>query len=563
MKSFFGRLFAFVAVVGGFGSEGAGCNIGGRNIGLALSLPRDLIEGTTWFEVGAYKGATCAAIVPMLPNGVPEGETARVAFRRTDPSPRFGDIPGGNYAFAAVARDDNCGIIASGCVENDIDSVTTVSIDLTGSTAPTGTCPKGASCQAAKCVPAIDNSDPSIGAGCSLELLGTGPLATPLGGTGTLLSAPVIFATAAGSFIIGYREIDPNGAGARIMILPIDSAGGVTEAQKVVLADPCASSDQTDGVGVVINGESAMMALTKAPCAGKPPELQLLNFTSELAIGKFIVTQPGDDATLAVSLGAARSAATRPGGSLVVYTDGKTARVANMAPEDGIVPPIGTFGGRGRGITDAWIAANDKVLALLALSSEDAPTGDAGTDGGGARPDETTARLRLQLLPSDTDISKLAAEDANPITFPGNWGSIAASQNRVIVISDGTGPGQSVTYRAFDLGNSEPSTNGFSVEGVGKVTSGDVAIVGNRAYFASLKPRGVALHVFGNATTRLTPIASALLAHETRISAMSTVRDGRVAVAATPARVAVAWTTAKVLDFNDPTGGYAVFGCTE
>jgi hypothetical protein len=43
---------------------------------------------------------------------------------------------------------------------------------------------------------------------------------------------------------------------------------------------------------------------------------------------------------------------------------------------------------------------------------------------------------------------------------------------------------------------------------------------------------------------------------------VSTVRDGRVAVAATTSRVAVAWTTAKVLTNNDASGGYAVFACT-
>jgi hypothetical protein len=35
-----------------------------------------------------------------------------------------------------------------------------------------------------------------------------------------------------------------------------------------------------------------------------------------------------------------------------------------------------------------------------------------------------------------------------------------------------------------------------------------------------------------------------------------------VAVAATASRIAVVWTTAKVLTNNDSTGGYAVFACT-
>ena len=94
------------------------------------------------------------------------------------------------------------------------------------------------------------------------------------------------------------------------------------------------------------------------------------------------------------------------------------------------------------------------------------------------------------------------------------------------------------------------------------MTAGDVAILGNRAYFAALKQGAIALHVYDNASTTLTPRSSVSFARESRISAINTVRDGRISVAATPSRVAVAWTTAKVLGGNDPAGGYAVFGCT-
>ena len=91
---------------------------------------------------------------------------------------------------------------------------------------PVGACGVGASCQAGRCVPANDNSDVSVGAGCSLELLGSGPLANPVGGGGTLVSAPAIGATSNGGFVVAYREVDPNGAGARLTILPLDSGGG-------------------------------------------------------------------------------------------------------------------------------------------------------------------------------------------------------------------------------------------------------------------------------------------------------------------------------------------------
>jgi hypothetical protein len=54
-----------------------------------------------------------------------------------------------------------------------------------------------------------------------------------------------------------------------------------------------------------------------------------------------------------------------------------------------------------------------------------------------------------------------------------------------------------------------------------------------------------------------------MFSRQTRISGISTVRDGSVAVAASDTRVAVVWTTAKVLGQNDAAGGYAVFACTQ
>jgi len=131
------------------------------------------------------------------------------------------------------------------------------------------------------------------------------------------------------------------------------------------------------------------------------------------------------------------------------------------------------------------------------------------------------------------------------------------------VLSDGGGPGRSVTFRAFDLNKDDPAeTNGFSVEGSGAVTTGDVAIQGDRVFFAVLKQGGVVLHAYNNASTVPTPLRNVLFNKEPRIPAVGNVRDGRVAVAATETRVAVVWTTAKVLTNNDSTGGYAVFACT-
>ena len=106
------------------------------------------------------------------------------------------------------------------------------------------------------------------------------------------------------------------------------------------------------------------------------------------------------------------------------------------------------------------------------------------------------------------------------------------------------------------------AATGFSVDGTGKVMTGDLTMQGDRAYFTVLKPGLIALNVYANATTTPTPLRSLNFAKEPRIPAIGNVRDGHVAVAATDTRVAVTWTTAQQLLSGDPPGGYAVFACT-
>jgi hypothetical protein len=549
---------------------GAGCK-GNRNVNLDVGVPHSLVSTTTWFEIGAFKDSSCGAIAPMLGGGIPGGATSRLAFRRdAKTTPQFGDIPNGKYAFGAVARDDTCAVIALGCHEDDVGSTDTVSIAMAAVEQPTGKCGVGASCQAAKCVPANDNSDPSVGAGCSLEVVGAGPLAEPvscLGSSssqcaqGTLVSAPAIAPTS-GGFLIAYREIDPNGSGAKLTLLPIDLGGGAQPPVRPNLANRCANSGETDGIGLVINGADGMIALAKAPCSDKPL-LELLNFNvadpKQPVIGQHFESAAPEP----VTLGPARSAATVPSGSLVVFTQTGTGLIASMDPAQGVIAPNGTFGAA-TGITNTWVAGTDKVLALLAAGKG---SGTSDPDSGLADPSGDGSSLHLLMVPADTPINTINATTQTPrpaISFPGTWGSVAARDGRVIVLSDGSGPGRSATYRAFDLNSDKVADeNGFSVTGSSKVTAGDVAIVGNRAYFAVLKKGEVALHVYDNATTTLTPIHDVSFSKEPRISASTLVRDGRVAVAATDSRVVVAWTTATQLVAYDGSGGYAVFGCTK
>lgn len=549
------------------------------DVAFDIALPADVVPNTVWFEVGAFRDAKCGAVSPMLMDGVPEGATTRVAFRRDAPqAPRFGDLDRGPYAFAAVAKGEDCSVLATGCVEATMGDDDKVAISMNTNDPPSGACGLGSSCQAARCVPANDNADPSVGARCSLELLGAGPLANPVGGGGTLVSAPSIATTPSG-FVIVYREIDPNGASARVTVLPVDPAGGALDATRPLLKGRCANSDETDGIGLVMNGEAGQIVLARSACGGRPG-LELLSFTSKPEVTIDPNFRSSDSPTAQkLSLSGGHVAATRPGGTVVVFTEDGASRIASVVPGMGVGSPSGSFGGTS-GVTGAWVAATDKVLAVLSAGPNGAappPVEDAGADedggeggggggGGGGAGGEEGPSLGLIMAPAATTADRFSAIDQTPrppIVFPGQWGAVAALGGRVIVVSDGGGPGRSVTYRAFDLDKTAPAeTNGFSVEGAGNPTTGDVTMLDDKAYFAVLKPGSVSLHVYANATTTPTPLREVLFTKEPRIPNIVTVRDGRVAVAATPTRVAVAWTTGKVLTNNDSTGGYAVFACT-
>ena len=100
-----------------------------------------------------------------------------------------------------------------------------------------------------------------------------------------------------------------------------------------------------------------------------------------------------------------------------------------------------TFGGAGP-IGDAWVAATDKVIALLARAPQGTSGAnrrfilDGGDDGGEAvdatAPDSgggTTfvgSTLLLNVVAAGTPLGSLGA----PIATPGNWGSLAAQAGR-------------------------------------------------------------------------------------------------------------------------------------
>ncbi len=567
-------------------------------LGLSVSVPSDLTDSAEWYEVAAYEGTACQALLPMLPGGAPGGYTARIAWEKGNAPPSFGNVPNSNFAFGAVARDKNCAIIATGCTQVDAGHADAIAIATGAVDTPRGACEAGASCQAGACVPANDNSDPSVGAGCSLELLGSGPLANSSGQDGTIVSAPGIVSLGDDAgFLISYREVDTSGA--RLVVLPVDNSGGSQQPKRPALPTCNSIPYQADGVGMLLDGQNGFITFSGCSTSDNAPALDLEPFnptSGENGIpgeptlsGSVFVSGSTTQSTTAVTLGAARPATLRDGGNLMVFTQAGSARIATMDPTNGVGAPSGSFGEQG--VTGAWIAANSTVLALMSVGpgdpnpggdpdpapGDDDTTGDDDDGDGGTGTGVPTVdsglgpltTLRLLLLDPSTDITTIQAGATPEITFPGTFGSIAATGGRVLVVADsGESATQSVTYHAFDYGSAKQSdSNGFGVDSPGatspKVTAADVAILGDRAFFVALETGQVALNVYDHATTTLTPLRNVSFSDLSRISGISTVRDGSVSVAVSSSRIGVVWTTAKTLTSNDADGGYAVFACTQ
>src|SRR5258708_14528928 len=130
------------------------------DLGFNVYVPGSVVGNTSWVEVGVFPnrcpdGATLAG-------GIPDGVVSRVAFRPKNASaPPVGQLKKGPYGFAAVARAEDCSVLAAGCSVVDLSSAKDIAINLQALDNPVGACGAGESCNDARCVPALDTSHPA------------------------------------------------------------------------------------------------------------------------------------------------------------------------------------------------------------------------------------------------------------------------------------------------------------------------------------------------------------------------------------------------------------------
>lgn len=522
-----------------------GISCSASDAAVTVQIPAAVLGSTEWVEVGFVRGGCppTATLVEGLPAGA---TTGRVAFRKDDPKkPAIGLVPAGRYGAAATARDAQCAVLGAGCATIDLGSSRSVTIPLAPVTSPVGACTGGTVCSYGRCVPPTAPDDPGVGADCSLALMGSGPLPSPLTPQ-EQVGSPAIVATSAG-FLIAYREIDPPSAAGRLTLYPVDQGGAALPAHTETLAGRCPDTPETDSVGLAIVGDQGLVVLARPPCQGKSG-YDLFSVTSGADVSSSSVTNAANAPTLALS--PARSVAPRPSGGWLIgvskggagvlqTTDGKTAATAND-----------TLGAAGD--TGVWVATTGSLVAVLVAGASKTPPADGGTAGN---------VLRLSVAPAATPLAALPA----PVELAGDWGSVAALGNRVVVVGDGASSGRPVSYAAFDLsGNVAQKTleDGFGADTLlGKPIRADVALVRDVMLVAVEQAGGISLASFDHATT--VPVLRRVLSFgdDPRLPSVKNVREGRIAVAASDTRVAVVWASGTTLALNDSVGGYAVFAC--
>ncbi len=554
-----------------------------------VTVPSGVLGDVTWFEIGAFRDASCGAVRPQITGGIPlDGSAVRVAFKKGSPTPEIGDLAKAKYAFAAVAKKDDCTVIAQGCTDTDVSSDRSITVNLSPTEAGLGACGKGEICATARCVSAKDNKDPAVGAGCSLQLLGAGPLANPLA-AGALLSAPAI-TPIEGGFIVVYKEVDPSNGYARQVIVPVDASGGVYKGVTLQLADRCTGSEETGATALASTATGNAVMNTRAPCIGNKNKAAIDYLPLDPAGNVVDYKRSEFDSVLEFSR--AHALATVPGtqnGFLTftaVRTDGTVAPyvipMTDILRQGAPTAPSAVQFVCAPHSTGAMVAATAD-LTVLGWTGPDTTTPfvDAGAppEGGvvdsgvvkdsGPAAETTVARLVMLRRGSTLDPAWCASAPgpATRVAVPATWASLAAVGKRAILLTSGPTPARPVRYTLFDLDKDTPTPDEgyYSPQGsvLSKALFADVAVAQDRMFIAVERPGDVTLVAYDNVSTAPAQLAEVVLARDPRVPSLLGLRDGLLAVSATSSRVAVAWTTGSVLGPNDAAGGYAVLACTK
>jgi hypothetical protein len=506
------------------------------SVSCEIDLPAALSSKTQWLEVGVLP-APCPPSVELAGGLPPSGLVTSVAFQMTDTiPPAIGTLKAGSYAFAAVARASDCSVLATGCTQVNVTNARDVSIPMTASASPAGACNAGETCFDARCVPTLGNAD-AANTGCSMTLVGAGPLGDPLTGSSEIVSAPGVAATGSG-FLIAYREYDNGVGAARLTLANVDPSGGLTIATPTMLENQCAGQDESDAVGFDFVGGAGVVVSARPSCATQSPGIDAFQVATSGTLGQTIFT----------SLSTDKPVLSKHALSLVDSTHGFLAYVGN-----GQANVVGLSALFPQGAPVIFDPVTSPSLAAVAASSQGLALLAIGTAGGDAAAAPTF----------DVMLAASPAMLGTPTSFQGTWGAIALAGTRAIALSDSSVSTQPLAWHTVDPPPGVPASATFASGSgdPGSELGGDVAVRDDLSFFAAEQAGAISLDVFSHASTTPTLSRALALAADPRVPSLAGVRDGKVAVAASSSQVLVAWVRGTMLGLNEPVGAWALYSC--
>jgi hypothetical protein len=542
------------------------------DVTLSVSLPKADEPRIAWLDIGAYPDVSCKTALRLSQGGFPEaGLSARVSIPKGNLEPALGEIPKRYHSIVVLARTAECKTVAAGCVEGDTSSKRDFAVRV--DTLPEEiSCDRGLSCVQGRCSPR------TTGANCSLALLGTSPLTPQVFGSDQqptyVATSPAITAVKSG-FIAAYAEFDAQKIPTTSLLSAqyIGLSGGAGPVATAILKQRCVDSPQKDGIAIVTNGTNVVTGLSETQCT---PDKK---FVGAMSLVRFAVdeTNPAAPVIAKGVLGGSFTLATAPAGEVI-----------GMGPRF-LATKVGT--------NDYWVAElRDRVPSLWQTTAINYPprpeVGRIGTATTGAYANVVASAeaVLVAAINTDNNANLLSVNLIEPARLPAGgmtpppelavnllktptsagWVSSAIAGKRGYVVHNGSSSNQ-VVVRGFELGvagESVPPITLLISKGRGEtdapVRYADIAIAGSRLFVVSGLTGDVVLTVIDLQSTNGAPIASgvrSVFLSDLRPQVVKSVREGRVAIAATDTRVGLVWLTGTTISRQEPLGSYAVFAC--
>lgn len=544
----------------------------GSGVDVTLTDEAGLRKSAAFVELLVYPVA-CPSL-EVLSRGV-EGnpKVRRVAAASGDP-PEIGDLPTGSYGVAAVLRDADCAIVASGCADADFGDVRKVTIPLGAVTPPQGACTGGATCVDARCTGGSDagakdggvndagphdggtpdasahdaaapdaSADGGVGA-CKLSVLASAALPGLIDATGGTVTGPAVLATSSG-FLVAYREASHDGAASTAALIALADDGKASLPSRQALPT-CAGPGATDGVALAEAADgSGLLVVSRPACAPGNAGVALLSFDPTHALGP---------AAASIDLGASVSVprahglvARKTGFDAALLVDG-TAVIAAIGA--GSIAKTSLFEG---GATSTFVS--------LALAPKERVTLADRASGGAVQTVLTMAPLDAQ--PVGDAGPPLPLVEVRP---PAAWGSVVAwagpSADRAAAIS--IEPSGAVAWSAIEWGGVARGAGSIAPGDGAAFAGGDVAVLDERVIAAIGESGAIRLQrLVGAQGDALAAEGAPIGLAGAGLPPLDSFDGSRVAIAAARGRVLVAWVDKGTLGPGEPTGGWALLSCGE